>query len=112
MRLTDHADLDPAVEKRLEIDDAILAERRADWIAWKKILIHDALSEKRPSMGLRVADYLCNADQARLVCLIAGAYRHGDWQPVIDELRELFEAAVQSVAAEHLPAEFGQDDAS
>ena len=112
MRLTDHGDLDPAVEKRLEIDDAILAERRADWIAWKKILIHDALSEKRRSMALQVADYLCNADQDRLVCLIAGAYRHGDWQPVIDELRELFNAAVASVAEENLPAEFRQDDAS
>ena len=112
MRLTDHGDLDPAVEKRLEIDDAILAERRAEWIAWEKNLIHDALSEKRPSMALQVSDYLCNADQDQLVCLIAGAYRHGDWQPVIDELRELFDAAVQSVAAEHLPAEFGQDDAS
>ena len=111
MKLTDHGDLDPAVEKRLEIDDAILAERRADWIAWKKILIHDALSEKRRSMALQVADYLCNADQDRLVCLIAGAYRHGDWQPVIDELRELFDAAVQSVAEENLPAELKETSA-
>ncbi len=112
MKITDHGDLDPAIEKRLEIDDAILAERRADWLAWKKILIHDALSEKRPSVVLQVAGCLCNADQDRLVCLIAGAYRHGDWQPVLDELRELFDAAVQSMAEENLPAEFREADAS
>jgi len=47
-----------------------------------------------------------------LVCFIADAYRHGDWQPVIDELRELFDAAVESVAEENLPAEFRKADAS
>lgn len=112
MKLTDHGDFDPAVEKRLEIDDSILAERRADWIAWKTKLIHDALNEERAETARNVANYFCNDDQDRLVCLIATAYWLGDWQPVIDELRKLFDAAVQSAAEENLPAEFRQDDAS
>jgi hypothetical protein len=112
MKITDHGDLDPAVEKRLEIDDVILAERRADWLAWKTQLIHDALNEERAETARNVANYLCNDDQDRLVCLIAKAYWIGDWQPVIDELRELFDAAVKSVAEESLPAEFRKADAS
>ena len=112
MKLTDHGDLDPAVEKRLEIDDSVRAKYRADELAWQTTLVLDALRAQRPSIALQVADYLCNADQDRLVCLIADAYRHGDWQPVIDELRELFDAAVQSAAEENLPAEFRKDDAS
>ena len=112
MRLTDHGDLDPAVEKRLEIEDSVRAKYRKDEIAWQTTLLLNALRAKRWSTTLKVADYLCNADQAGLVCLIADAYRHGDWQPVIDELRELFDAAVKSVAEEMLPAEFRKDDAS
>ena len=105
MKLTDHGDLDPAVEKRLEIDDAVREKYRADELAWQTTLVLDALRAQRPSMALQVADYLCNADQDRLVCFIADAYRHGDWQLVIDELRELFDAAVESMAKENLPTE-------
>jgi N-acetylglucosamine kinase-like BadF-type ATPase len=109
MKLTDHGDLDPAVEKRLEIDDAVRAKYRADELARQTTLVLDALREQRPSMASQVADYFCNADQDRLVCLIAKAYWKaywiGDWQPVIDELRELFDAAVESVAEENLPTE-------
>ena len=112
MKLTDHGDLDPAVEKRLEIEDSVRAKYRKDEIAWQTTLLLNALRAKRWSTTLKVADYLCNADQARLVGFIADAYQHGDWQPVIDELRELFNAAVQSAAEENLPAEFRQDDAS
>jgi hypothetical protein len=86
MKITDHGDLDPAVEKRLEIDDVILAERRADWLAWKTQLIHDALNEERAETARNVANYFCNDEQDRLVCLIAKAYWIGDWQLVIDEL--------------------------
>jgi hypothetical protein len=113
MKLTDHGDLDPAVEKRLEIEDSVREKYRADELAWQTTLVLDALRAQRPSTVLQVADYLCNApDQDRLVCFIADAYRHGDWQPVIDELRELFDAAVESVAEENLPAEFRKADAS
>jgi hypothetical protein len=112
MKLTDHGDLDPAVEKRLEIEDSVREKYRADELAWQTTLVLDALRAQRPSTALQVADYLCNADQNRLVCFIADAYRHGDWQPVIDELRELFDAAVQSMAEENLPAEFREADAS
>jgi hypothetical protein len=112
MKLTDHGDLDPAVEKRLEIEDAVREKYRADELAWQTRLVRDALRARRPSMAWQVSDYLCNADQNRLVCFIADAYRHGDWQPVIDELRELFDAAVESVAEENLPAEFRKADAS
>jgi len=86
MKLTDHGDLDPAVEKRLEIEDAVREKYRADELAWQTRLVRDALRARR--------------------------YRHGDWQPVIDELRELFDAAVESVAEENLPAEFRKADAS
>jgi hypothetical protein len=105
MKLTDHGDLDPAVEKRLKIDDAVRAKYRSDELAWQTTLVLDALRAQRPSTALQVADYFCNADQDRLVCLIAGAYRHGDWEPVLDELCELFDAAVANVAEENLPTE-------
>ena len=105
MRLTDHGDLDPAVEKRLEIEDSVRAKYRSDELAWQTTLILDALRTQQPSTARGVANYFCNADQDRLVCLIADAYRYGDWRPVIDELRELFEAAVQSAAEKNLPAE-------
>ena len=63
------------------------------------------VNEERAETARNVANYLCNDDQDRLVCLIAKAYWIGDWQPVIDELRYLFDAAVQSVAEENLPTE-------
>ena len=105
MKLTDHGDFDPAVEKRLEIDDAVRAKCRADELAWQMTLVLDALRTQQPLTARGVANYFCNDNHDQLVCLIAGAYRHGDWQPVIDELRELFDAAVASVAGENLPAE-------
>ena len=105
MRLTDHGDLDPAVEKRLEIEDSVRAKYRADELAWQTTLVLDALRTQQPLTARGVANYFCNDNHDQLVCLIAGAYRHGDLQPVIDELRELFDAAVASVAGENLPAE-------
>ena len=112
MKLTDHGDFDPAVEKRLEIDDAVRAKCRADELAWQMTLVLDALRTQQPLTARGVANYFCNDNHDQLVCLIAGAYRYGDWRPVIDELRELFDAAVKSVAEEMLPAEFRKDDAS
>ena len=105
MKLTDHGDFDPAVEKRLEIDDAVRAKCRADELAWQMTLVLDALRTQQPLTARGVANYFCNDNHDQLVCLIADAYRYGDWQPVIDELRELFDAAVASVAGENLPAE-------
>jgi len=58
MKLTDHGDLDPAVEKRLEIEDAVREKYRADELAWQTRLVRDALRARRPSMAWQVSDYL------------------------------------------------------